>query len=510
MLIGGEGARSLPPLHYIKVLDQIKLLPGPGHGGIYPLIDVGLLALGERAGNIEEHMVPLAALHLVASECEAPHRTQGIEVGVAPHGLLEHLRVLPQPPLPHPDVEVDEELLLLGRGEVGLVGIQDIGNQQLRELPARELLVEGDLQEGESHALFLGLHIVHHHHVAVHQAAQAIVLGDQEELPPLECGGGEAECRAYDVGEGIALPVGGAYQRGVPIAMLGHPLDVAVQELGLAVEQMHMAVPSHGELGPCPWLGMLVEGAQLVGRDDNVVVLGLALDLGEGDLYGRELEALTEVIYRQGRGIRLVHGWQLALVAYKHILAHRVMMEQVGEQAACAEDGLVGISVNIVGDHGCLVHDIACGLLGAVDHIEAKLQEQLPLAVLTLLLALLHDALDVLVEVGIGVDAAVYRTGRLAHRVMQHLGRASCGGKQLVAVLPARQCLQHLLDDGGLARTGIALEDKHLAGAIEKLGKAGHRTLLVVRELECCRLVTHNHGIAQSGTLPRDGHLPRP
>ena len=76
-------------LHHPEVVDHIEFFAGAGHGGVEPLVDIGFRHGGELTGDVDEDVVPLAALRLMTGEHIAEDGTEGVEIGVLHHCPVE-------------------------------------------------------------------------------------------------------------------------------------------------------------------------------------------------------------------------------------------------------------------------------------------------------------------------------------------------------------------------------------------------------------------------------------
>lgn len=467
----------------IEVFGDIQLLAGSGDGRIYPLVVAGLLICRQLARYVKEHVVPLATLRLVARQGIAVDGAQGVKIGVGQHLTVELIRLLAHAKILHAVIEVDEELFLLRRREVGLVGVEDVGYQKLGVFLARGELVVGHFVERQSGAFLLYLHAVDDYLVAVHHARDVVVLCDEQQVALLKLRRMEAQSGAHEARHRVALAVGTADKGGVVVAVFLDALDVHLHEFHRGAFHVDVAIAEQGELGPIFSLRMLVELAQAAGGEQDVVVGGLALHVGERGLNGLLAELLLDVAGGDGWRDALAYGRQLTVVADEDELAEGVVAEQVGEQATAAEAGLHWRLLLDVGNHGGLIHEVYRSRL-RIYRRKPEVQEQLSGGVHARLLALRRHLVEVLVEAGVFVYASMHGARLLASLVAQHLGGASRRGEQPVWHAHLLELRYHLLYEGRLSRSGVAAEDEHAARAAHKLQEARHSATLVVGELQ--------------------------
>ena len=67
----------------MRRIDKIDAAAGAGEGGVEPAVEIDLSeGVGHNAAQVDEHVLPLAALCLVAGDAISELHLQGIEIGV--------------------------------------------------------------------------------------------------------------------------------------------------------------------------------------------------------------------------------------------------------------------------------------------------------------------------------------------------------------------------------------------------------------------------------------------
>ena len=99
----------------VKIIHHVEFALGSCHGGVDPLVGFFRRILGDVSGNMNIHILPLAALGLVAGDGVAIGAAKRIQIGVDVHLVVKGIPVAFRinALLLHSHDEVNEQRVLL-------------------------------------------------------------------------------------------------------------------------------------------------------------------------------------------------------------------------------------------------------------------------------------------------------------------------------------------------------------------------------------------------------------